>query len=640
MGDQHDLFSSVGTPAGGGKPKRGDTKHHDRIAHMLSAFSVPELEDIYRALVREGKLPIPKIRLVEAIASMLDIASREDYEMFLVRLDPRLRALVVRGVFESWIPRRDFEAVLGPLFPTSQEPYYSYLRRIDPTLQLGLFIIDFERDHLDLLGWLRPILAPFAPRPEGLTIAALSTAPAPPWSVAASITDILPLFRKRLASVLASKSTWEMLRKGLTKTALADLKKASGLPAFSAAAEEGLDSAGILARFLMLFDWDTSSQEPWQFIKLLVDRFFLPLSREALTNIRQNVGTEAFDLAQFALSSYEQICLFDHLSGYKSSLLTPAALPVPARRDFRTVCDILEEIEKARSGGWADARALFTALDLRQHRFAVVKEDAENESLGLKADVFLLKDKPQDEPLYEHTFRVDGPYRRECLARPVFEQYVYLFATLGLFEIAEAEPPRLLIRKGKEVPICPADCLAAIRLTPLGRWCLGYTKELPALQVTSFEALADEELLLVTFRGTSLERRIYLDTVATPLGVERWRFSEARFIAGCDSPAQIEARIADFRRLIAPKPSARWEAFFSTCMARASVLSAIVPAYLLPLPPDPAIRRVFIDNPRIRAIVKRVEGEAVLVEAEHFPALVKLLAAEGFWAPDLKKLRT
>ncbi len=627
MDKQYDLFRASARTA-----SRRDEAQSTRLTLILSSYTAEDLAGFHRSLTGSAQTPKPKARLVDVLAGLLDIQTPEEYAGLMEGLTPSLRDALVRGVFEDWIPVAELVSRHGVLIVESAKKYayYEKTTRIIGASRLELFALDGTGSRLALPGWLRELLIPFVPKPEGWTIHPLARAPDRGWTVDGAVADILPLFRKALGEILETTERRELSRKGLKKADLGRLHATSGLPPFGIAAGHGLDSAELLARFLALFDLaDTAGErDPEQLLKTLVGQFF----KGKATSSR---NAELDYHCRLADSWFEQAALLDHLSrrqGYSVSVFE--GIP-SARRDFRMGLELVEGLRDP--GAWVDARTLFDTLCLHLVSFRVTDEESESYGFGIRAEALVLHGLESVKERYETTLSIAGPWRRDCFARPLFEGYVYLFASLGILEIAEAEPPLPLLRKKKKEPISPADCLWALRLTPLGRWCLGFSGERPLRPVASFEALADEELLLVTFRGSSLERRLFLDLVATPLGAERWRFTEARFIAGCESRRKIEARIDDFKRLIDPEPASRWLAFFEGIRTRAAILPSFEPAFVIPLPADPAIRRVFVENPKLRALAKRVEDGSIVVREADLPALTKLLVGLGFWAPEMPK---
>jgi len=188
-----------------------------------------------------------------------------------------------------------------------------------------------------------------------------------------------------------------------------------------------------------------------------------------------------------------------------------------------------------------------------------------------------------------------------------------------------------LERDGKRLPISPYDPAAFVRVTDFGAWCLGLSKEKPAAAARSFEAIADKELLLVTFKGKSIERRLFLESIGEKLGEERYRVTEASFIRGCERLSDIKQRVADFKKLIEAEPSPRWTEYFASVLSRAELFAKPIPALLFPLPKDPALAKAVVSDPSLRPFIIRAEGSGIVVRSADHRKFMKALSAAGFF---------
>lgn len=600
-----------------------------RIEELLQRMTVNEIGPIFQALTGETKIPTPKERLCSSLATFLDIQTAEEFAALWEAFPDHLRDALNVGVFEEWFDPKPIET-RHKIIAIGQEKEFGYRRKwtVAPNMRLGLFFVHPERSLLSMTGWLRELFVPFMPKPPSWTLVPLGRKPESTWSNEAGIVDGLPLLMRALDLDSGSLDPWELSKKGLKKTEIARLRSASGIPPFGAAASGGLDSVELLARFLSCFaipairkQLAIQGDKTLDGLRSLAKLLFFDDGGIGESNDRVRTGRWL-----------ETTILNDHLSR-KPGTQTNFFGPVPSsRREFRLALDLLAGVND-----WVDTRTLFDWLWTHLCSMRCFDDDDEGWALYLRGDRLDLPHPFDQESEWNAQLSVTGPWRKEALARPLYEAYCYLLAALGFLEIEEGEPARPLAWKDKRLPISPADSLAALRITRLGRWCLGYDAEPPAVEAARYEALADAELLVVTFRGKNLELRLYLDAIGTPLGEERWRVTEAKFITGCDSIAAIEGRIADFRRLVAPEPSPRWELFFARVLERATALPSREAAWIVPLPKDSVTRETLRADPKFRALALRVEDGSVVVRAEDYAAFAKLLATFGFWAPTERR---
>jgi hypothetical protein len=196
--------------------------------------------------------------------------------------------------------------------------------------------------------------------------------------------------------------------------------------------------------------------------------------------------------------------------------------------------------------------------------------------------------------------------------------------------ITQKDPALVRTIKDKAYPLSPYDSLDSVRVTDFGRWCLGLTDRLPGLPEQKYEAVADKTLFLVTVRGKSLERRVYLDRIGRKFGEDRWRISAGSFIAECSNKNEIEERIASFRRLIDANPSPHWEALFQKVCSRAGLFDeqrSDVRVYSLP--EDKALRTELLSDPMLKTIALRCEENMLVVPVTKMKQFMTFLGEHG-----------
>jgi hypothetical protein len=232
---------------------------------------------------------------------------------------------------------------------------------------------------------------------------------------------------------------------------------------------------------------------------------------------------------------------------------------------------------------------------------------------------------------YERKLPCGSGFSDLLVGRPLFRAYCYLFAALGVLEIVEGEATALVrLEDDRMAPVSPYDHVTHIRVTPFGAWALGVSEQRPQEQKLVFEAITDKDLLLVTFRGKSLERKLFLEEIGQKLGDERYRISEASFIKGCSSPRDVQVRIERFRTLIDEHPSPRWEVFFTSVLERMTLFRESINCCVYDLSESRAARDLVASDPQLRELVLRVEGNRIAVHEADHQKFLKLLEKAGW----------
>lgn len=582
------------------------------IAQSLTWFTLEELVAIQECLTGHPVKKGMKKEQCEQLAQLLDFPNQATFDKFFSKLPPYLQKLLLAGCIDPYIDVRSQDwGVEEPLILEHEEPvlYYHHSRyRANPKYRLGLF--EIYREHvLHLNEYIAHHFLPFLYKKEEYKPKPLSSGPEQVWTIENQIHEVLPLFVESLIPLLKERDATTIVKKGLLKANIKDLRALCGLPPFPLASSYNLDPLVLLAKFLLSFE-SAKLERPddgMAMIKTMVQRLFYDPSRK---------GTLAYS------GFFEYYALLDHCS-----LNSSYSYSIDIEPSSRTgVLNVLSDLQAGES--WYAVDDLFQSFLVRGFSLRFENRDVLQNGLSVRGQEVHL---PHSDYLtYEDKgFRLVGVLRRPLFERPLFKAYLYLLASLGILDIGETTPELRLTKNDKQVPVSPYEALSCVRLSAFGAWCLNLAKERPEPKKQVFETITDTELLLVTFKGKSLERKLFLEQIGTPLGVERYRVTEASFIKGCTSSAEVLKRIEKFKQLIDAKPSDRWTQFFASLQRRSTLFAHAEQVLLYTFPDDPEIRKMFAD-PALRKLVIRAENNNVVVKKENQKSFQKLLMEHGY----------
>ena len=611
MAKDKDLFGTpIVIPIGIGSLTSSGAR---RLAESLLVFKLDELKDVWFSLTGNPFKAGTKDSLCAMLATLVDFRDQAAFDEFFGTLPPLLRQALSQGAFEDYLESKPFDKIHGKPLISSKKDYYYQSWTIDKASRMGIFMVADDSILVLPPEW-RAVFSTWLPKPEGYHLVGVTEPGGELWSNTNALQETIPLMVEAVAEPLKGKDKVEMVRKGLLKGVIKNARAQCGQKTFTIAGGLGLDSIELFARFIAAFESRTPKRpaDTSVYLKELLRRFLNPTKEE----LARNPLWEAF---------FEDNALTDHLTKKPGSYTSnPSGYP-GSRTALR---EILLEI--GGNGGWYAVDAIVRSLRLRGCRFAFCSGTTEYNELRLKGDSLKIGGQTLMSRSYEPYFYIDGITRHRLLVTPLFKAYCYLLAVLGVVEIRETEPETDLKKDGKSRPVSPYDGLEYVRVTEFGQWCLGLRKDKPEQAAQVYEAIADDELLIVTFQGQSLERRLFLERIGEKLGEERYRVSDASFVRACNSLAEIDKRIAAFRQLIDPHPSPRWESFFSSIRSKAGFFTTRVTAFIFTLPDDPSIRKIMVTDTRLRSIAFRAEGNRVVVQAPDYKKFAKILAEYGF----------
>ena len=598
-------------------------KHEDRslsgIVRELEIFKVTDLMDFAYALSGSRLRSTPRKNVILGdVADMIFFANQREFDTWFASLPEILKEAIHLGAFSDYVEIKPLEKKYKIIL-TKEVRNFGYLEKIELSSQFRLNIFfAVSRQYMYLPGFFRKHFSKWLPKPAGYTTESIDKPTGTvQWSNAGRISETVPLLLESVAAEITKADTYDLPRKGLLKKTIKKLRAACEWPGFPVASEFGQDPLDLFIRIIVSLDPSVPKRpaDGELFIKKMTEALFGEDNKETRK-------------IWWSDSSLEYYVLIDHLSRRQGYYLYNNSGPVQSRKTFYKVLT-----DVAKNEGWYDVQALYQSLVMQMKPFYFCALHEESAILSLKCDKVTIKDFTYSTD-YSNQIPVAGFFHNEFLGLPLFRAYWYVMATFGIVEISEAEPPLRKETKGKKKPLSPYDGLCSVRVTALGKWCLGLSDERPEHEKIEFEAIADHDLLLVTFRGHSIERKMYLEQIGEKMGDERYRISEASFIRGCESPADIQTRITKFKKLIDSQPSPHWLEFFRSIMERAQMFSNFEAARIFSLPDDVVIRKLISTKPAIRRLILRSEGGRIVVREADIRKFFKVLAEYGFLSPE------
>lgn len=589
------------------------------LQDTLMELNSVTLNAISRFLLPQSKNQGSKDAQAQGIAQFLGSLNQKSFTVFYEKQKPWIQEALYVGVFWGFVNFEklfvNFEIDIDLYNQTIIDGPSKYLIQQEPAL--SLFNI-FQGKYLYLYDVFRSVFICYMKKPEEYSFQELMDAPSDVWSNESTIVDNLSLLIQVSKDVLHDKrkSSRELMESGLTKTEIKSLRPLCGQGEFPLSKIHGLDPIELFVRWYQSVQSDFAEQNGTvpQILRRIVPRFFNP--EKTSYGIDDPLG-----------SFFEFAVLTEHLSFRQVNSAHISAKAPDCRSLF---WHIFAECAKAQR--WFSVESLYKTLYVRGYRFTYADSYIEKFGLCCRAEyIDMGEDYGLINPDYQRLIYVWGPQSHQLMGLPLFKGYWYLLALLGLVEISEKEPPKPLHYNGKDKIISRFDGLSMVRVTKLGAYCLGLIDEYETQSQTSYEALADKDLLLVTFRGKSLGHKLFLEQIGNPLGPDRYKIDEISFMRGCATYKQVEMRINKFKQLIAPEPSVRWNEFFRNLKSRFGVLKSPQRALLYDLTNASPEVFALLQNEKIRPLYSLVEGNKIVVAAQDEQKFLSVAKSLGFF---------
>ncbi len=200
-----------------------------------------------------------------------------------------------------------------------------------------------------------------------------------------------------------------------------------------------------------------------------------------------------------------------------------------------------------------------------------------------------------------------------------------LMASLGMVEVAfdEDNPCRLQ----------PYENVAYIRLTPLGRYALGITKQYdaPTQQRMAYFELDPDRLIIRSLQDPNPYAQLLKDT-SQPISRNRFETSAQSFLANCHSRSDVESKISIFRQFISNELPPLWEQFFQQLLQHCHPLREDHISYRRYTidPKNSDLIQLITTDPVLRQIVIRAEGYRIMVKTDDLRKFENQLKKHGY----------
>lgn len=203
------------------------------------------------------------------------------------------------------------------------------------------------------------------------------------------------------------------------------------------------------------------------------------------------------------------------------------------------------------------------------------------------------------------------------------QSFAFILASFGMTEIAV----------GTDDKTSPFDMLEYVRLTPLGQYALGVTKEYepPVIQQEAYFELDPERLIIRSLQDPNPYEQLLRDT-AMPISRGRFQTSALSFLTNCRSRSDVEGKISIFKQFIASELPPLWEQFFQSLLQHCNPLQQDNNSYRhYTLQPDNRdLIHLITTDPVLRQIAIRAEGYRILVMHENLQKFETQLKKHGY----------
>lgn len=336
-------------------------------------------------------------------------------------------------------------------------------------------------------------------------------------------------------------------------------------------------------------------------------------------------------------------------------------------REFRTEKGFIELLRQFSDGVWYSAQSLMEYVRRNREAFSLVDEENFGKLFYISADAEYAEKYPN------YRYRVlGGTDYNDVILTPLVKGSMFLFAALGLVEIAYTIPTNSTLQNGVKPYLSPFDGFSAVRITGLGKFLVGdgaaeYVSSKEAKPAKEFTILFDEQRLFLSLHADDKKRQMYMNDFAKPLpfaGVSTisttkhdsslkkhnvssnadqaeslpriyYKLTYQDFLADCSTRTDVEKKIELFRKnfvndILLPK---NWMQFFYDLVTKVEPLQKQPNLVMFSVKPSPELLHLLTHDPELRQIVHKAEGYHIFVRIADVATLKRRLRECGYLMP-------
>lgn len=165
--------------------------------------------------------------------------------------------------------------------------------------------------------------------------------------------------------------------------------------------------------------------------------------------------------------------------------------------------------------------------------------------------------------------------REQLLILPLLKSRCFLFASLGLLDIAYNTPSNLYYRSDGKEYLTMFDGLSWVRLTSLGEYVFGQAKEKPNIKISGSPVELDNNVLIATLKHSDPIKQFYLESIGIKISENQYKIDNSSLIKSCSSLEDLQSKKDIFLEIIQKDPPEKWISLFDNAIEKFNILKGV-----------------------------------------------------------------
>lgn len=237
-----------------------------------------------------------------------------------------------------------------------------------------------------------------------------------------------------------------------------------------------------------------------------------------------------------------------------------------------------------------------------------------------------------NEANYERTKILNYERYLAYVVIPFIKSVLFLLGTMGVLELYYDYPSINNCLYLKNGYLSKYDGLKYIKITALGKYCLGRIDDFDfAHTKDEGEVILDEDRLIATIIGDVPVKTMFLERVSQKIAGNKYKFTKENFLRGINGYKELQERIAEFKVKISDNLNELWQGFFDDLVEKSSAIKAEHQFVVLKLKNDRELISTITKDERFKPLLLKGEDFHILVKSENVGQVVDLFKEYGYY---------
>ncbi len=236
---------------------------------------------------------------------------------------------------------------------------------------------------------------------------------------------------------------------------------------------------------------------------------------------------------------------------------------------------------------------------------------------------------------YQRTYITKEMYNDVFFA-PLVKGMFFLFAALGIVDIAYDLPFNKNYQLKNRNYLCPFEGLKFIRVNEFGKYVLGLVDNFDIKQEDEPTHITlDSKRLLITIEGSGHVERMILLQMAEKVTENRYKMSFRSFLQNCQSANAIKRKINAFKEYICSDPPEIWQQFFRELEEKINPLQERNEFRIFKITPNRELISLIANDKILKGCILKMENYHIAIEEQNVRKVVERLREFGFFVNNL-----